>query len=114
MADHRQVPWVGLPFRHRAGHLDKLHAQIEECPLMRQRPTIGDNVAPHDITAEQAILRILVLAATEPDTVAGLPARDLDTQLRGCVLGKAIQEYARSRLLDGSRRFALEGLDRKS
>src|ERR1035438_1565889 len=76
---------------------------------MRQRPAIGDKVAPHDVAAEQAILRILVLAAAELDAVAGLAACHLDPQLRRGVLGKAIQEDARGRLLYRSRRFTLEG-----
>src|ERR1039458_8969389 len=78
---------------------------------MRERLAIGDEVAPHYIAAEQAILRILMLAATELDAVAGLAATHLDPQLRGCVLRKAIQHYALGRLLHLSRCFALERLD---
>ena len=113
-ANHRQIVRVSLPFRHSAGHLDKLHAQIEEYPLMRRRPAIGNQVAPHDVAAEQAILRVLVLAAPEPDAVAGLAARYLDPQLRGRILWKAIQEHARGRLLHRRRCFALEGLDART
>ena len=78
---------------------------------MRQSPAISDKVAPHDVATEQAVLRILVLAATELDAVASLAARHLDPQLRSRVLGKAIQEDARGRLLYRSRGFALERLD---
>src|ERR1700690_1823983 len=78
---------------------------------MRRGTSIGDQVTPHDIAAEQAIFRVLVLAATELNAVASLAARDIDPQLCGCILWKTIQEDARDRLLYRSRRFALEVLD---
>ena len=112
-ADNRKPLGIGPPLRDGAGHLDELHAQIERHPLVSERLAVTDQFAADDVAAEQAVLGVLVLAAAEADSIAGLAARQLDAQLRGTVLGKAVQIDARGRFLDGLRREAFLSLERR-
>ena len=99
--DHRPAIRVvhGLP-GPRAGDLHELHAEIEEGPLVIQRPAVGDQLGSNHVAAEQAALSTLVFAAAKRDLVAGFAASQFDSQLRRAILWEAIEEDARGRLQD--------------